>query len=317
MSLPVKKIYIDSRYRTSDSLSTSSFKFPLARSLYFPKNTVFYIEDVCIPHTWYTIEAGFNDRLYMRYRLIALTDTQVSNGTDNLFIAVDGMGTYPFTDVTGWVDKYFTLTPGVYNATTFAAEVQARFNSQGLNGYFIVAPNALTNTISILPTGENVYFFLPTDKDLETKLNRTWTSTTYNYDTADIRSCNEVLNNHGFTSPMYSIPGLTSYSMYTSNFLSLGLVRNIYISSPNLGSFTTLGARGESNILKKVPVTSSFGSMIIDSFTSNHDFLDCSDQCLSTLEFNIRDVQGNIIPLHGSNVSFSIVFATHSEDGFK
>ena len=317
MSLPVKKIYIDSRYRTSDSLSTSSFKFPLARSLYFPKNTVFYIEDVCIPHTWYTIEAGFNDRLYMRYRTIALTGTQVSNGTDNLFIAVDGMGTYPFTDVTGWVDKYFTLTPGIYNATTFAAEVQARFNSQGLNGYFIVAPNALTNTISILPTGENVYFFLPTDKDLETKLNRTWTSTTYNYDTADIRSCNEVLNNHGFTSPMYSIPGLTSYSMYTSNFLSLGLVRNIYISSPNLGSFTTLGARGESNILKKVPVTSSFGSMIIDSFTSNHDFLDCSDQCLSTLEFNIRDVQGNIIPLHVSNVSFSIVFATHSEDGFK
>ena len=105
--------------------------------------------------------------------------------------------------------------------------------------------------------------------------------------------------------------------MYTSNFLSLGLVRNIYISSPNLGSFSTLGARGEANILKKVPVTSSFGSMIIDSFTSNHDFLDCSDQCLSTLEFNIRDVQGNIIPLHGSNVSFSIVFATHSEDGFK
>ena len=317
MSLPVKKIYIDSRYRTSDSLSTSSFKFPLARTLYFPKNTVFYIEDVCIPHTWYTIEAGFNDRLYMRYKLIPLTETQVSNGTDNSFIAVDGMGTYPFTDVTGWIDKYFTLTPGIYNATTFAAEVQARFNSQGLNGYFIVAPNALTNTISILPTGENIYFFLPTEKDLETKLNRTWTSTTYNYDIANIRSCNEVLNNHGFTSPMYSIPGLTSYSMYTSNFLSLGLVRNIYISSPNLGSFTTLGARGESNILKKVPVTSSFGSMIIDSFTSNHDFLDCSDQCLSTLEFNIRDVQGNIIPLHGSNVSFSIVFATHSEDGFK
>ena len=289
----------------------------MARTLYFPKNTVFYIEDVCIPHTWYTIEAGFNDRLYMRYRLIPLTNTQVSNGTDNLFIAVDGMGTYPFTDVTGWIDKYFTLTPGIYNAITFAAEVQARFNSQGLNGYFIVAPNALTNTISILPTGENIYFFLPTDKDLETKLNNTWTSTTHNYDIAGIHRCNEVLNNHGFTSPMYSIPGLTSYSMYTSNFLSLGLVRNIYISSPNLGSFTTLGARGESNILKKVPVTSSFGSMIIDSFTSNHDFLDCSDQCLSTIEFNIRDVQGNIIPLHGSNVSFSIVFATHSEDGFK
>ena len=315
MSLPVKKIYIDSRYRTSDSLSTSSFKFPLARSLFFPRNTVFYVEDVCIPHTWYTIEAGFNDRFYIRYRLIPLTNTQVSNGTDNLFIAVDGMGTYPFTDVTGWIDKYFTLTPGIYNATTFAAEVQARFNSQGLNGYFIVAHNALTNTISILPTGENIYFFLPTDTDLATRLNNTWTLTTYNYDIADTRSCNEVLNNHGFTSPMYSIPGLTSYPVYTSNFLNLGLVRNIYISSPNLGSFSTLGARGEANIIKKVPVTSSFGSMIVDTGVSNHDFLDCSNHCLSTIEFNIKDVKGNLIPLHGSNVSFSIAFAIRNEDG--
>jgi hypothetical protein len=234
-----------------------------------------------------------------------------------LFTAVNGIGTHPYVDVNGWVDVYFTLTAGIYNATTFAAELQARFIQYGLLSYFVIGSNALNNTISILPTGVNVYFFLPTDKDLITKLNHTWNSTDYKYNADNLCSCNEVLNNHGFTSLMYSNPGLTIYPMYTSNFLSLGLVRNIYISSPNLGSFSTLGARGEANILKKVPVTSSFGSMIIDSFTSNHDFLDCSDQCLSTLEFNIRDVQGNIIPLHGSNVSFSIVFATHSEDGFK
>ena len=171
-----------------------------------------------------------------------------------------------------------------------AAEPQAKFIQYGLLSYFTIGSNALSNTISILPTGENIYFFLPTDTDLATKLNNTWISTTTTkYDTDNICSCNEVLNNHGFTSPMYSIPGigLTSYPKYTSNFLNLCLVRNVYISSLNLGCFSILGARGEANIIKTVPVTSSFGSMIIDSFTSNHDFLDCSDQCLSTIEFNI------------------------------
>ena len=148
-------------------------------------------------------------------------------------------------------------------------------------------------------------------------MNNTWTSTltTQNYDTDNIYSCNEVLNNHGFTSLMYGNPSLSIYPIYVSNFLSLGLVRNIYISSPNLGSFSTLGARGEANIIKKIPVTSSFGSMIVDTGVSNHDFLDCSNHCLSTIEFNIKDVQGNLLPLHGSNVSFSIVFATRNEDG--
>ena len=56
MSLPVKKIYVDSRYMTNDSISTSNFKFQLARSLFMPQNSVFYSEDVCIPHSWHTVE---------------------------------------------------------------------------------------------------------------------------------------------------------------------------------------------------------------------------------------------------------------------
>ena len=98
--------------------------------------------------------------------------------------------------------------------------------------------------------------------------------------------------------------------------MKLDVFRNIYLSSPNLGTYTTLGSRGESNILKKIPVTSNYGYLIVDSNTSNHDFLDCSDQTLNTIEFNLKDVTGNIIPLHGSNISFSIVFAAHNEDGF-
>ena len=97
--------------------------------------------------------------------------------------------------------------------------------------------------------------------------------------------------------------------------LDLLAIRNIYISSPNLGSFSTMGARGESNIVKKVPVSSDFGYLIIDSFTSPQDFLDCSKMTLSTIEFNLRDVKGKFVPLHGGHVSFSIVFSTVKNHG--
>jgi hypothetical protein len=96
--------------------------------------------------------------------------------------------------------------------------------------------------------------------------------------------------------------------------LDLLSIRNIFISSPNLGSFSTMGARGESNIVKKVPVSSDFGYLIIDSFTSPHDFLDCSRLTLGTIEFNLRDVKGKYVPLHGGHVSFSIVFSTVNTD---
>ena len=64
--LPIKKIYIDSRFSTSDSISNSNFKIQLNRSISLPKNTVFYIENFVCCHSFYTIESGINDSLYMK-----------------------------------------------------------------------------------------------------------------------------------------------------------------------------------------------------------------------------------------------------------
>ena len=68
MSLPVKKIYVDSRYMTNDSVSTSNFKFQLSRNIFLPENTVFYLEDVCFPHAWHTVETGFNDTMCVYFQ---------------------------------------------------------------------------------------------------------------------------------------------------------------------------------------------------------------------------------------------------------
>ena len=48
--------------------------------------------------------------------------------------------------------------------------------------------------------------------------------------------------------------------------------------------------------------------MIFDNLMATNDFLDCSKQTLKTLEFHIKDVEGNFINFHGHHVNFSIIF---------
>ena len=54
-TLPIKK-FIDTKYKTADSVSNTDFKIELQQTLSFPNNRVFYIDDVSIPHSWYVIE---------------------------------------------------------------------------------------------------------------------------------------------------------------------------------------------------------------------------------------------------------------------
>ena len=61
--LPIKKIYVDSKYKTKDSISDANFKITLPQTMFLPDNTVFYIDDVAIPHSWYTVE-DFHGKLY-------------------------------------------------------------------------------------------------------------------------------------------------------------------------------------------------------------------------------------------------------------
>ena len=49
--LPIKKIYIDSRCKSSDSISDSNFQIDLPTTFLMPEDTGFYIDDVCVSHT--------------------------------------------------------------------------------------------------------------------------------------------------------------------------------------------------------------------------------------------------------------------------
>ena len=68
-------MYIDSRYKTSDSISNSDFGLEIKEGLDLSDNTACYIDDIPVPHTWYTIET-YNNQLY-----IETTNNSITNAT--------------------------------------------------------------------------------------------------------------------------------------------------------------------------------------------------------------------------------------------
>jgi hypothetical protein len=91
--------------------------------------------------------------------------------------------------------------------------------------------------------------------------------------------------------------------------INLSGFRSIYLTSSTLSNFSTLGAKGENNIIKKIVTASDFGYLIVSDLESDHDYLECSRMTLNTIDFQLQDVKGNTIPLHDSPVSFTIVFS--------
>ena len=62
--LDIKKVYIDTRFKTPDSKSDSDLFIELPRSLNVPEDTIGYRTDIVIPVSWTTIDAR-NNTLYV------------------------------------------------------------------------------------------------------------------------------------------------------------------------------------------------------------------------------------------------------------
>jgi hypothetical protein len=217
----------------------------------------------------------------------------------------DSLYFYAIDPVSGLTKNTIVVLPSAnYTGSTLATAIQTSLNNQLATGlpYFTASYNANANIITITCTV--LSFRLLTDPELATYLNNTWIGAAY--DKTNPRSANDLLRNYAGVS--------TLTATFTSGFLDLQPIRNIFISSPNLGSFTSLGSKGEANIICKVPVNADFGYLVLCNIIAAHDFLNCSRQVLRTLEFHLKDVKGNYIPLHGGHCSFSIVFSAIFED---
>ena len=102
MSLDIKKVYVDTRWKTSDSKSDSDFSIELPRSFNVPDNVVAYIDDIVLPVSFSIINVS-NNTLYFGY-IIAGGETKVDT---------------------------ITIDPGNYTGASFAEALKNELNLWG------------------------------------------------------------------------------------------------------------------------------------------------------------------------------------------
>ena len=75
-----------------------------------------------------------------------------------------------------------------------------------------------------------------------------------------------------------------------------------------------MAINGEWGLLEKIPVSADYNQLIYDQTVLGMDYLDCSNQPLSLIDFKLKDRNGNIVNLHGGHVSFSIIFVKVADE---
>lgn len=270
--LPIKKLYIDSRFKAPDSVSDSDFYVDLPQTLLMPEGTGFYLDDISIPVSWYPIEQNRNNKLYVE-----------------LYDPVD-----PYNSTRTTVTKAIEIAEGSYAVLELGKLIAEAVNTAFSTSSFSITSNysKATETITFSSTSNRDWAFL-TDPEIKAK----------GYH-EPFRSLNSVLQN---TTPK------VNRTTFTTGYVNIFPVRNIYITSFGLGNFNTMSISGERAVVKKVPVTANYGDFIYDQSVIGMDYLDCSKQTLSRIGFRLNNIYGETINLHGHHWSFSIVFSRIQE----
>jgi hypothetical protein len=170
----------------------------------------------------------------------------------------------------------------MYNGVTLAAELQAQLNAMG-HGSYIVVYNSSTGQLSIAATGV-VYVRIRERGAVRPQDALEAIGAMDGVDLAD--DINVTLPHH----------------------VDIAGTRILYLCSSTFGHYSSLGPRGESDILRAVYIDASNGSYIVDRLANPFEFIECAGQQLQSIRFSLRDGNGQLIDLRGRSVAFSIIF---------
>ena len=284
--LTYKKIYVNSKYRTSDSKSPSNFQIELRENFEIPDGTIAQIHEVAIPNTWYTISSN-NNNLYWRHQVLPPATPQ------------------------GITYTRIVIPEGNYTAPELATEIATQLNAvfdvvgASRTNTYSGTYNNLTNKITISSNYTEVIFIPLTDADVPDFVG----SFSNSVDLNNLNSINEVLS---FTQTVGD--SFTSTNPWITGFIILLPYHDLYISCPELSNNNFHSPSSFTNaIVKKVPVNAPFAGIVADSYgITDYDYINVSRRSIRRLTFRITDESGNFINLNGANASFSILF--HNTD---
>ena len=263
--LTYKKIFIDSKYRTEQSRSSSDFSIELNENLETPEGTRMYVTDISIGAVWKSTEVGFYEYIYV---MVFNGDTLVKNFRHYL-----GNKIY-FAE-----QLCFDIVEGMNNNTT---DLTA-------GGIFVYSYSSATRTVEIkVKDGLPYTIKIPTDTELENYVNGVWDVGQSNYDNRKPVSINYLLSNFVPTNPI---------ATWTSSYLNLVPFRYVFITSNALSDYRYSAPNSySSSIIRKVLVTEQLGGIINDNHSIHQeDYIDIGGRNLKRLDFKITDSEGNVM----------------------
>ena len=201
------------------------------------------------------------------------------------------------------------LAKKFYTAVTLRKAIEDELNlnipaGSGITNNYAVAYDSSSNVLTIThPNTTDNDFYLLTDDDL-----KYYNSTLLSINKRNPQSANNLLRNLESDTIITTVENYPYTNSWTSNFIDIVNHHSVYVHS-SLSSFNTLGCRGESSIIAKVPSSASWGSTIFHNVSSAADFVDVGKRNISHISFAIKDAAGNTIDLKGASWSLSLVFA--------
>ena len=278
--LTYKKVYVNTKYRTPDSKSSSDFKIQLRESFEVPENTICQVHEISIPHSWYSINTN-NQNLYFRHQVLPPSTPQ------------------------GITYRRVIIPEGNYTAPELANAIKTElnnvFDSGGRTDTYGAVYNTLSNNITISSNYPDIIFIPLTDNDVVPIAG----SFSNSVDVNSLQSINTVLSFYDTVNDAY-----TSSAPWTTGFINLLYHQDIYIACPELSNNNFHTPSSYSNaVVKKVSVNAPFAGVVVDSHgISEYDYINVSKRTITTLTFRLLDETGNTIDLNGANASFSLLF---------
>jgi hypothetical protein len=174
-------------------------------------------------------------------------------------------------------DEVITLRTGMYNGVSLANEFQAQLLTLGI-GDFTVVYDSATGQLSVTYTN-------PVD------------ATVFRISGRGAAFPSDALEVLGFD--------ITDGRV---NHVDIAGTRILYLCSSNFGHYSSLGPRGESDIIRAVYVDASNGEYIVDRLANPFEFIECAGQQLQSLRFTLREGNGRVVNMRGRSISFSVIF---------
>ena len=275
------KLYIDSRKRAKGARGDTDSDFAVQLPHPITVSGKCYIDVVLCPNSGYTIRAGQNDRIYLD-ELAAQTKRVAT-------IAAGQYTIYELRDVLITALNAGKAVTGQY-AVTYNTDAKNRLQ------------------ISLVNPAATDQYRISTEDYMKVNWNA-WTAVAGATGISEdaLKSANRPC---GFLNGV-TINGTDVIKPFSPNAPDVQPYKQLFIrSSLGGGSNQSLGVNGETDIIRRVVVGNiSLNSMIHDVHSTPFDCVQINGTPeLSQMWFQIVDIDGLVIDLHGLPISFSIIF---------